>query len=345
MGGVRTQTPAELRGSRANCLLPVSTSARAAEFELLALTLVNNSAQGKVLLPSTTVHTVKPGQWDGLVRYDCRTLLLDAKAYTKRMPTVPLVHKRLEEARIAGIDGVLLVTLCGLSKTLFETLPQGVSHVSLSELLGPMQTGSVLLPTGDAFEFTDSGAKVARGSVVFGELPVSDGPEGVLCVADDHYRALKRAAMYARTGTTVALEEVVPFAHGEDEPAQMWRMEDQLRGLYSPPRWQLEKVFARSNVELTGIPARLASNLLKVFSHNGALDVPASSIECAQRVIEYEAFRYFASQMRHSSTMDECSSYISGAYSAYEPYARNLFNANKCRAIARYLDVAGENVK
>ncbi|MDZ7815537.1 MAG: hypothetical protein U5N86_05905 [Planctomycetota bacterium] len=322
----------------------MSTSARAAEFELLALTLVSNSAKGKVLLPSTTVHAVKPGQWDGLVRYRSKTLLLEAKAYTKRMPTVPLMHKRLEEARAAGIDGVLLVTLSGLSRTLFDNLPKSVTHLKLSELLPQLPANSVLLPTGDALEFTDKGAKVAQGAVMFGALPLSDGPEGVLAVADDHYRALKRAAMYSRTGAEVALEEVAPFSHGEDEPSKLWRMEDQLRGLYSPPRWQLEKILGREQLDFEDIPSRLAGNLIKVLSHDGTRELPSSRAECSNRVSSYEPFVFFASHRRRSSTMAQCISRIASAYSAYEPYARNLFNANKCRAIARYLEVSGAKV-
>ncbi|MFA4985888.1 MAG: hypothetical protein WC712_04830 [Candidatus Brocadiia bacterium] len=339
-----TSTPVgELSGRKLGFLLPASPALRGLAFEKLARFALASAGIARPLTGAFGVNLGRPGQWDGLVSGN-GTFILDAKAYLGKVTTIPKLERRLEEAAVAGLAGVMVVLL---RHSVIKPVAPAKGMVSvhfLPALVPEPEMGQAMLPTGDVLRFEKWGATCGTGRIDFDQLPIAGRYPPATLIEDGHLAALVRAAMMARAGNTVRLADVPPFGSIGGEAATLWTCEDCLRGLYAPPLAVLQRVLGGQGcLSLDDLPDRLRRNLGKILTNCGRLPLPQTREEARARVSAYPPFRYWA-HLRRGVDFAQAVSRISDAYAAYRGYADNLFNANKSRACERYLFAAGVHI-
>lgn len=325
---------------RANSLLPASSARRGIEFERLARTALFCTKTAIPRMPSISVRGSRPGQWDGLIEINGNLMVFEAKAYSAPMATIPKLDLRIAEAKRAGIRGVAIVSLSGfcdieaLARHYNETVFIDFSNMRLAS------EGEVLLSTGDMLSADGEGFRLNNGFVLISSLPIKGFNGNTALVEDEHFTALRRAAMYAAMGRCVSLYSVPPFKAPENEVERLWHIEDMISGLYSPPLKTIKRIIGDWKPSiLKELPQRLAANLHKIATHGGSQSLPDTPSELTERILQFPPFAYW-SQMSAGRDFAATREAISSAYQSYAPYSINLFNPNKSRACDRYINAA-----
>jgi hypothetical protein len=324
-------------------LLPGSPNARGREFERLAAIVLARSGIAMPVCGSVACRGDIPGQWDGVVIYRGSYFLLEAKAYSDPMSSIPKLEKRISECSAFGVKGIILVTLAGASENLFGG--SEVVHLPFDSIAPPPRIGTLVTPAGFSATAEERGLRFGRGLVSTVSCRFSlQGTHFVTCSPTD-FKFIHRASLYASQGRDVGSGSLPPLAPPVDGFGRLWEVEDLLSGLYSPPLELLREVFAlpMDLGLLAQMPARLRGNITRVLTHGGRVAMPETPEEARRNCESFPPFVMWREARARAGDRNGAIELLRERWLPLGVHGSFLYNPNKATACDRYLTACGVN--